>query len=351
MGIRALIFDFGGTLIDESAGYAGPCVEWPRIDLLPGVAETLPKLAVHYRLYVGSNAQASNGEMVMAALDRAGIGHLISRSFTPKELAGEKKPAKEYFSRIIDSIGADANEVMMVGDLYKTDILGAFNAGIKSVWLNPAHAAAPALLPFCSASVDSIDALPKVLESPLSPDLREVYGLYGTQKNSVYLRIHVELVAACAYALALMLQRNGCQVDAVLAHRGGLVHDIGKITAAEEGGHHDVTGERILLDKGCPALARIARSHMLSNILDAEHAPKTLEEKIVYLADKLIDNGQLVSVSERLSGLKRRYNTPDDRMDQVAVAIDALVTELCKTAGFGRDELLPKLRQMFDAVG
>ncbi|VAW77798.1 hypothetical protein MNBD_GAMMA12-1072 [hydrothermal vent metagenome] len=49
---------------------------------------------------------------------------------------GYKKPEPEIYNELLAQSSCDANEILMVGDSIKSDIEGARNAGIKSVWLN-----------------------------------------------------------------------------------------------------------------------------------------------------------------------------------------------------------------------
>ncbi|HMN12659.1 MAG TPA: HAD-IIIA family hydrolase [Bellilinea sp.] len=348
MSIQALIFDFGGTLIDESKGFEGPCVFWPEIDLLPGVAETVPELGRKYKLLVASNAEQSNGEMIHAALKRAGIGQHFEACYTPKELDGARKPNREFLTRILEQHSLSLFEAVMVGDMYKTDILGAHNAGMKSIWLNPAQTPAPALTPLCTASLANFSELSDVLSKPFLPDLPEISGLYARQKDSFYLRAHVEMVASCAYAMAVLLAKNGVSINTILAHRGGYLHDLGKISAAEQKIPHDKVGERILTEAGWPLLGRIARSHMLSNLLKDELKPRTIEEKVVYIADKMIINGQLGTIGERMEGLRTRYRISDAEMNPIVEAVNELEGELCQLMGIEQAQLLPALESMFD---
>ena len=46
---------------------------------------------------------------------------------------GMRKPDVNFFNLIIDEIGCDKNDIIMIGDSYKSDIIGAKNAGIKSI--------------------------------------------------------------------------------------------------------------------------------------------------------------------------------------------------------------------------
>jgi len=47
---------------------------------------------------------------------------------------GIGKPATSYYENVINCIGVDKKSVVMIGDTWSTDIIGAANAGIKTIW-------------------------------------------------------------------------------------------------------------------------------------------------------------------------------------------------------------------------
>jgi len=64
------------------------------------------------------------------------IGKYISQVIVSEEV-GAYKPDPLIFTTLLDRLGLDANDVIMVGDSIGNDIKGAINAGIRSVWFNP----------------------------------------------------------------------------------------------------------------------------------------------------------------------------------------------------------------------
>lgn len=52
------------------------------------------------------------------------------------EEAGKEKPYPRIFNMALDKLGLHSEEVIMIGDNFKKDILGANLLGIKSFWLN-----------------------------------------------------------------------------------------------------------------------------------------------------------------------------------------------------------------------
>ena len=61
--------------------------------------------------------------------------------FLSEEL-GVEKPNKEFFDKVFAQIGyLDRETVLIVGDSLTSDIRGGNNAGIRTCWYNPGHAA------------------------------------------------------------------------------------------------------------------------------------------------------------------------------------------------------------------
>ena len=85
--------------------------------------------------------------------------------FVSQEL-GHNKPSKAYFDAAFAQIpGFDPAKALMVGDSLTSDILGGINAGIKTVWVNPAHAPArPDIVPdFEIEALSQLEALLQTL--------------------------------------------------------------------------------------------------------------------------------------------------------------------------------------------
>ena len=59
-----------------------------------------------------------------------------SKTIVTSEEAGKEKPHPFIFMLALQKLKKSANEVCMIGDSFKKDILGANNLGINSIWFN-----------------------------------------------------------------------------------------------------------------------------------------------------------------------------------------------------------------------
>lgn len=70
------------------------------------------------------------------------LEHLIDELVTSEE-TGFIKPDPRIFHVALERLACRAEEVVMVGDSWKSDVLGAQQAGIRAIWLNRSGLACP----------------------------------------------------------------------------------------------------------------------------------------------------------------------------------------------------------------
>ncbi len=341
--ITTLAFDLGDTLIAVDPGFKGAMSDWPEVRPIPGIAAALSGLRGRFRLVILSNARDSHAPQVKTALARAGLDGQFEAIFTSADL-GLEKPDPTYFHKVAQSLGAAPRELVMIGDSYPVDVPGARRAGWRSIWYNPGLKAAPGPAPLQDAEVSQMAGLPDALERLSLPDMLTCQAWYLQQGGVSSIWQHVEAVALAAYHLAVMLRAAGHPVDPVLAHRGGLLHDVAKISAKRTHQDHGDLGAEILAGLGQPALAEIAQRHMLFYLTDPAKGPRTWEEKIVHFADKICEGPRFVEWPERLQGLSTRYPGSVEAMRAFTPAIEALQAELAAAAGFPAPEMVARLR-------
>lgn len=101
--------------------------------LIDGAKELLDYLSEKYPLYIISNGFT---EMQYLKLASGGINSYFKKVFLSDEL-GVNKPDKRIFEMALSVVGVSAEDAIMIGDNYDTDILGAMNAGIDQIYYNP----------------------------------------------------------------------------------------------------------------------------------------------------------------------------------------------------------------------
>ena len=101
----------------------------------PGTLDVLAKLRSEFKLGYATNAN-SRAEL-------CGLGGQFAFEIYAMQNGVPKKPAAGFFHAILAAAGARPEEVVYVGDTYEHDVVGAADAGLRTVWLNPAGEPVP----------------------------------------------------------------------------------------------------------------------------------------------------------------------------------------------------------------
>ena len=123
----------------------------------------------------------------------------------------------------------------------------------------------------------------------------------------------------------------------ILAQRGGLLHDLDKISVAMDtssGEQHGERAARWLSAYDQPELAEIARRHVLFSVEDSRSRPETWEQIAVYFADKLVEGSTFVGLAPRLEALQGRYSHHKERIQQTIPALEDMQAEICRHLGY-----------------
>lgn len=129
----------------------------------PGAVELLAALAPRYRIYITTNGNAKSS---LSRLENSGLRPYVSRVFVSEEV-GVGKPHRRYFRYVSEQIeGWDPDRALVIGDSLSSDILGANNFGLDSVWYWPEpvlyHQEDPGNIP-CTWRIKSYDELRNLL--------------------------------------------------------------------------------------------------------------------------------------------------------------------------------------------
>jgi putative hydrolase of the HAD superfamily len=161
--IDVVIFDWGDTVMRDFPQFAGPMVDWPEVAAMPGIRDALRTLAADYRLVLATNAAASGAQTVRAALARVGLDDYFAHVLTAREL-GVSKPDPGFFERVLEVCGGVPHRAVMVGDSFRTDIVGAKHASLRAIWYNPRGEAPPADVPITpDATIRELGDLPAAI--------------------------------------------------------------------------------------------------------------------------------------------------------------------------------------------
>lgn len=127
---------------------------------------------------------------------------------------------------------------------------------------------------------------------PTEEQARALWDTYHLPKEK---RLHVTLVSKVAMFLATKIP-----VNSELLRAAAFLHDIDKAAPLYPGERHPDGAVRILREEGMDEVADVVVTHPLHAILDPRITPKTLEQKLLYLADKMVKY-DIVGVDRRFS--------------------------------------------------
>ncbi len=220
----------------------------------------------------------------------------------------------------------------------------------KTIWLNPENELSPLAEPIHDADLMGFAGLGDDLDRQLHhPTVAQCEAWWEAWELPENIRHHVRQVAWAAYVLAVMLRRAGIRVDPILAHRGGLVHDLDKIKTLSKGYQHGRVGGDFFEKEGYPDLADIVRGHNLDTILQPGAEDRSWEINLVFFCDKLVEGDRIVSLDERFSALDQRYPEFMQRMAPTQERVMAMSDRICERLSLsGHEQLIQMLVDLQD---
>lgn len=132
---------------------------------------------------------------------------------------------------------------------------------------------------------------------PTEEQAKELWEKYHLPEQK---RMHVSLVAKTALYLSKKCRESSVtiQINEPLLVTSALLHDIDKNVPSLPGERHPDACVRILEHEGMEEVAAVVRTHPLHAILDSTISPKSWEEKLLYLADKMVKY-EIITVDKR----------------------------------------------------
>jgi 5'-deoxynucleotidase YfbR-like HD superfamily hydrolase len=136
----------------------------------------------------------------------------------------------------------------------------------------------------------------------------------------------MEMVAKVCGILADKLIEKGKKINKKVLIEAALLHDVLKISHEKYGKlGHEKTIEKVLKERGETLVAKIIGKHGFLSV----NKLKTLEEKILYYADKRVHDEKIVSLKKRFEEGDKRYGKSEDkRSAEIKKKIFALEKEL-----------------------
>ncbi|MGK0674051.1 MAG: HAD family hydrolase [Halothiobacillaceae bacterium] len=124
------------------------------VELFPEVDAVLAALARRHALVALSNGNA--------CIERVGLARHFRLAVNSAE-AGVGKPDPRMFHLALERLGEPAEVMVHVGDHPKHDVLGAYNAGVRAIWLNRLGVPFPGYMPMPWASITNLAQLPPLV--------------------------------------------------------------------------------------------------------------------------------------------------------------------------------------------
>lgn len=140
--ITHVIWDLGETLTTPPPNKTDfkPLNEYENIKLRPKVKDTLATIsAMNIGQAVLSNTANSDGDDVERLLEKLEVSRNFKYILGTKSELTEGKPEKpntEVFRKVLEALNVNAEETLMIGNNWDTDILGANTSGIHAVWIS-----------------------------------------------------------------------------------------------------------------------------------------------------------------------------------------------------------------------
>ena len=188
-----------------------------------------------------------------------------------------------------------------------------------------------------------------------TPTIEQCYELLKQCHTPEHIVRHCEATADLAVELAKKISRNGIKVNIDFVHRACLLHDIMRVCDFSKPiddifdepitekdiekwqqlrqrhkglRHEDAACE--FLKAEYPEIALAIKKHAYRSLLDEKLKPETLEEKIVYYADKRVMHDKVVSLAERLEEGHSRNTRPAEGKTVDTAYVDSLIFKLEK---------------------
>ena len=154
-----------------------------------------------------------------------------------------------------------------------------------------------------------------------------------------WLRAHSRLVGAIGAVLAEARAAAGDTLDTEAVGLAAHLHDIGRspLLAGDPREHNELSA-LILAAEGLTACVEPARRHAIYTVLDPATAPRTIEDKLVYTADRR-GGMRIQAIEERAKGTAARHPKYTDEIARAIPIALAIEREVFSGLPFSAAEL------------
>ncbi len=157
--------------------------------------------------------------------------------------------------------------------------------------------------------------------------------IHAKYSSGVYVIRHCQAVAMAAKIIAEELNHKGRSVDVKAVMAGALLHDVGR--SQNQTVRHGLVGAEILEKEGVDSkVVEIVRRHVGAGISpeeakrlglpDFDYVPRTLEERVVCFADKMVDADRVRDFGEEV----HRFTVKDHDVNRLLALKRGLADEL-----------------------
>jgi putative hydrolase of the HAD superfamily len=155
-----LLFDWGDTLMRDNLNASGPMFTWDHVEVMPHAYQVLTSLRSEWLIALATNAVDSDEIDIRKALQRVDLDALVDKVYCFRRI-GHKKPSSEFFKFILNDLKLNLSQIVMIGDKFENDILGANQFGIRAIWFNTQSVDSKTSNMYCT--IHDLNELPNVL--------------------------------------------------------------------------------------------------------------------------------------------------------------------------------------------
>jgi uncharacterized protein len=138
------------------------------------------------------------------------------------------------------------------------------------------------------------------------PSAEESYILLKQYHVPDHIIQHSEMVCKVAVFLSNALNNQGENINIAEVKAGALLHDITKMEGIKTHQDHAKTGKELLHKLGFKRIGQIVAEHV--KLHKGRNSLSISEEELINYSDKRVMHTRVVTLSERFTDLRRRYD-------------------------------------------